>query len=40
LWRSVGVGRRSSRERATESIYVVSAVAGIVLLAVAIVAVV
>jgi hypothetical protein len=36
LWRSAGVGRRSSRERATESIYVVSAVAGIALLAVAI----
>jgi hypothetical protein len=36
LWRSVGVGRRNSRERATESIYGVSAVAGIVLLAVAI----
>jgi hypothetical protein len=38
LWRSVGVGHRSSRERATESIYVVSAAAGIVLLAIAIVA--
>jgi hypothetical protein len=38
FWRSVGVGRRSSRERATESIYVVTAVAGIVLLAVAVAA--
>ncbi len=38
FWRSVGAGRRSSRERAVESIYVVSAVAGIVLLAVAIAA--
>jgi hypothetical protein len=36
LWRSVGIGRRSSHERATESIYVVTALAGIVLLVVAI----
>ena len=36
LWRSVGVGRRSSHERATERIYVVAAVAGIVLLAAAV----
>jgi len=38
LWRSLSVGRRSSHERATETIYVVAAVAGIVLLAVAVVA--
>jgi len=38
LWRSVRVGRRSSHERATESIYVTSAVAGVVLLVVAILA--
>jgi hypothetical protein len=36
LWRSVRVGRRSSRERAMESIYIVTAVAGVVLLAVAV----
>jgi hypothetical protein len=36
VWRSVRVGRRSSRERAAESIYVVSAVAGVVVLVVAI----
>jgi hypothetical protein len=35
LWRSIRVGRRSSHERATETIYVVAAVAGVVLLAVA-----
>ena len=38
LWRSLSVGRRSSHERATESIYVVAAVTGIVLLAVAVIA--
>ncbi len=38
LWRSVRVGHRSSRERTTESIYVFTAVAGIVLLAVAVLA--
>jgi hypothetical protein len=38
LWRSIRVGHRSSHERAAESIYVVSAVAGVVLLAVAIIA--
>jgi hypothetical protein len=38
LWRSIGVGRRSTRERVTESVYVVAAVAGIVLLAVAVIA--
>jgi hypothetical protein len=32
IWRSVGVGRRSSRERATESVYVLTAVAGVALL--------
>ena len=37
LWRSVRVGRRSSHERATESIYAASAVAGVVLLVVAVV---
>ena len=36
LWRSVRIGRRSSHERATETIYVVTAVAGIILLAVAV----
>jgi hypothetical protein len=36
VWRSVGVGRRSSRERAAEAIYVVTAVAGVALLLVAI----
>jgi hypothetical protein len=36
VWRSLGVGRRSSRERATEAIYVVTAVAGLALLVVAI----
>lgn len=38
FWRSIGVGRRSSHERVTEGIYVLTAVAGIVLLAVAVVA--
>ena len=33
LWRSVGVGRRSSHERATERIYVVAAVAALSCLA-------
>ncbi len=37
LWRSVRVGRRSSRERGTESLYVVAAVAGVALLVVAVV---
>jgi hypothetical protein len=36
VWRSVRVGHRSSRERATESLYVVTAVAGVALLAVAV----
>jgi hypothetical protein len=36
VWRSVRVGRRSRRERATESLYVVTAVAGVSLLAVAV----
>jgi hypothetical protein len=38
LWRSVGVGRRSSHERATESVYAGAALAGVVLLAVAVLA--
>ena len=37
VWRSVRVGRRSRRERATESLYVVTAIAGVILLAVAVV---
>jgi hypothetical protein len=37
LWRSLRVGRRSSRERTAETIYAVSAVAGVFLLIVAIV---
>jgi hypothetical protein len=36
VWRSVRVGHRSSRERTTESLYVVTAIAGIALLAVAV----
>ena len=36
LWRSVRIGRRSSHERGTETIYVVTAAAGIILLAVAV----
>jgi hypothetical protein len=36
LWRSLSIGRRSSHARAAERIYVVAAVAGFVLLAVAI----
>lgn len=36
LWRSVRIGRRSSHERGTEGIYVVTAAAGIILLAVAV----
>jgi hypothetical protein len=36
VWRSLRVGRRSSRERATESVYVITAVAGVGLLAVAV----
>jgi hypothetical protein len=37
LWRSLRFGRRSSRERTAETIYAVSAVAGVVLLIVAVV---
>jgi hypothetical protein len=37
LWRSAPIGRRRSRERATETVYVVAAVAGVVLLVVALV---
>ena len=33
VWRSVGVGRRSSRERVNERLYVVTASVGVVLLA-------
>ena len=33
VWRSVGVGRRSSRERVTERLYVVTASVGVLLLA-------
>ena len=40
IWRSVGVGRRSSRERATESVYVLTAVAGVALLIVGVLSVV
>lgn len=36
VWRSIGVGRRSGRERTTESVYVVAAVAGVALLVVAV----
>ena len=36
VWRSLRVGRRSSRERATESLYVTTAVAGVALLAMAV----
>ncbi len=36
LWRSLRLGRRSSRERAVETIYAASAVAGVVLLVVAV----
>jgi len=38
LWRSVRLGRRSSHERAAETIYAVSAVAGVLLFIVAVVA--
>ena len=31
LWRNVPIGRRQNRERATETIYVLSAVAGVAL---------
>ena len=37
VWRSLRVGRRSSRERSTETLYVISALEGIALLAVAVV---
>jgi hypothetical protein len=36
LWRSLRVGRRSSRERGAETIYAVTAVAGVILLVVAV----
>ncbi len=35
VWRSVPIGRRRSRERATETLYIVTAVAGVALLVVA-----
>ena len=35
IWRSIGWGRHSRRERGTEALYVISAVAGVVLLVVA-----
>lgn len=38
VWRSVGVGRRSRREHGTESLYVATAVAGVALLAAALLA--
>ena len=40
VWRSVRVGRRSRRERSAESLYVVTAIAGVILLAVAVVSIV
>jgi hypothetical protein len=36
VWRSLRVGRRSSRERAAESLYVITAFAGVALLAMAV----
>jgi hypothetical protein len=36
LWRSVRVGRQSRHERAAESLYAASAVAGVILLVVAV----
>ncbi len=38
MWRSVPIGRRSSRERSTETVYVITAIAGVALLALAVVA--
>ena len=35
-WRSLSVGRRSRRERATERLYVITAMAGVALLAMAV----
>jgi hypothetical protein len=40
VWRSIRVGRRSERERSAETVYVVSAAAGVVLLVIAIVRVI
>lgn len=37
VWRSVRVGRRSGREQSVETVYVVAAVAGVVLLIIAVV---
>ena len=36
VWRSVGLGRRSRRERGTESVYLISAALGVALLVVSI----
>lgn len=36
VWRSLRVGRRSSRERSTETTYVLTAIAGVALLAAAV----
>ena len=38
VWRSIRVGRLSSRERTTESIYIVTVVAGVALLVAAVLA--
>jgi hypothetical protein len=40
VWRSVRVGRRSGREQSVETVYVAAAVAGVVLLVIAIVRVI
>lgn len=40
VWRSLRVGHRSSQERSTETVYVAAAVAGVVLLVVAVLSVV
>jgi hypothetical protein len=37
LWRSIGIGRRSRRERGADGAYVISAAAGVALLAAAII---
>lgn len=37
IWRSLRMGRRSSREQNTETLYVISAIAGVALLAIAVV---
>ena len=40
VWRSIRVGSRSSRERSTETLYVITAVAGVALLVMAVLSVV